>query len=656
MQKIAMPFNISLLGLTPDKLKGLGRVSALDHFDGATTDFHPEGLFSTKIFARVGDELRSLRFGYIDIKVEIFHPLIFFSLTKLKRMYGEIMSGKAWAVWSDEKKDFERGKPGEGARTGYAFFIEHWRDIGFDDGISNRRQQQIELIKKHYDIALTSKIVVMPAGLRDLEIDEFGRKSEDEVNKIYRQFIALSNIVVETSLITNPEVVDKARYDMQMRFCELYDHIESLIKGKKKLFLGKVASRRIFNGTRNVITSMNTAVLQLGKKGSPNSNSTIIGLYQYLQATLPVSTAQVMVFLQKMFPDINAAARLVDPKTLRVTDVFLHNRYYDKWATTEGVEKIISSFKEEDLRNIPLMIDGYFLGLLYLGPDGTYKVMQSIDELPKERLAEHVRPLTLTDVLYLSVYRHFSKYPLFVTRYPVTGVGSIYPSNTHLRVTVDFVERAMLDDGWQNAGEEHVAHEFPIMGSAFVNSLIPHSKNLARLGADFDGDTASGNIAYSDEAIEETRNFFNTKRAYVGTNGKLLYSCAVNTVELVVHNLTGEPDVGVGQELYQEEEDSVFTHQGKHYSLNKVLELSSSIPPTTVKMESIAWCVKPKEELDKLRLLSADPLVPMLGVVEGDTHYVLDGAHRLYLLDKAQAKDAQMILVTQEILQTALIN
>lgn len=541
MQKLTVPFNIGLLQLTPEKLKSVKQVKALDIMDGATNNFHPEGLFSTDIFGRVGDERRSLLYGYIDIKAPIFHPLIFMAITKLKRMYGDIMAGKVWAMWDESKKDFVKAKPSDGARTGFAFFLEHWRDIAYDEGNSNLRSEYIKLVNNHKDQAMTRHIVVMPAGLRDLEIDEFGRKSEDEINTLYRKFIALSNVIVESSLGTNAEVIDKPRYDMQLNFVALYDMIEALIKGKKKLFLGKVASRRIFNGTRNVITAMNTAVTELGKKGTPDFNSTIIGLYQYLQASLPVSIAQVRQFLTPMFPDVNSPAILVDPKTLRPREVFLHVRYYDKWATTEGIEKIISSFKEEDIRNQPLMIDGYYLGLLYLGPDGTFKVFNDISQLPASRLKEHVRPLTLTDLFYLSVYRHFNKYPIFVTRYPVTGIGSIYPSKTHLRVTVAHEERHMLDDSWIDAGEDYVAYEFPIMGSAFVNSLIPHSSHLKKLGADFDGDTASGNIAYSDEAIAEASKFFKTKKAYVGTDGKLLFSCAVDTVELVLHSLTGKP-------------------------------------------------------------------------------------------------------------------
>lgn len=546
MQKLAVPFNIALLHLTPEKLKGVKQVKVLDSLDGASTNFHPEGLFSTEIFGRMGDERREMIFGYINIKAPIFHPLIFMALTKLKRMYGEIMGSKTWALWDDAKKDFIKAKPSEGARTGFAFFLEHWDKIVFDNEqnpASNIRAEYIKIVERNKAVALTTNVVVMPAGLRDIEIDESNRKSEDEINVLYRRFIALSNIIVESSLETNPEVIDKPRYDMQLNFVALYDMIEDLIKGKKKLFLGKFASRRIFNGTRNVITAMNTTVPILGKKGSPGFNSTIIGLYQYLQATLPVSTAQVRDFLAPMFPDVNSPAVLVDPKTLRPKEVFLHVRYYDRWATTEGVEKVIASMKEEELRNQPLMVDGYYLGLLYLGPDGTFKVFNDISELPPSRLKEHVRPLTLVDMLYLSVYRHFSKYVLFPTRYPITGVGSIYPSTPHLRVTMDFEERRMLGMDWVDGGDDYVAYEFPVQGSAFVNSLILHSSHLKKLGADFDGDKASANVAYSDEAIAEARAFFGEKKAYIGSDGKILYSCAVDTVELVMHSLTGDPVV-----------------------------------------------------------------------------------------------------------------
>lgn len=665
MQKLTVPFNIGLLNLTPEKLQRVKQVKALDIFDGATTNFHPEGLFSTEIFGRVGDERRSLIFGYIDIKAPIFHPLVFMAITKLKRLYGEIVSGKTWAMWDESKKDFVKAKPSDGARTGYAFFLEHWKEIVYEEGTSNMRTEYIKLVEKHKDIALTRNIIVMPAGMRDIEIDELNRKSEDEINTLYRKFIALSNVIIESSLEINAEVIDKPRYDMQLNFVSLYDMIEALIKGKKKLFLGKVASRRIFNGTRNVITAMNTAVPVLGKKGTPGFNSTIIGLYQYLQASLPVSVAQVREFLTPMFPDVNSPAVLVDTKTLRPRDVFLHVRYYDKWVTTEGIEKIIASFKEEDLRNTPLVIDGYYLALLYLGPDGTFKVFQDINELPPSRMREHVRPITLTDLFYLSVYRHFHKYPIFVTRYPITGIGSIYPSNTHLRVTVGFEERRMLGEGWIDAGDDAVAYEFPIQGSAFVNSLIPHTSHLARLTADFDGDTSSGNIAYSDEAISEKEKFFKTKKAYIGTDGKLLYSCAVETIELVLHSLTGEPVVpvaavesfslmdGLNDADVPADDDNTFSYMGVKHSIADIEDMISHRTPEVVPMEEVQWNLGGKPELSGPRVATAPTVYPLVGIRDYCKTHILIGDHRLQKLHSKGAKEVSIIFVDQDMLDIA---
>jgi hypothetical protein len=47
---------------------------------------------------------------------------------------------------------------------------------------------------------------------------------------------------------------------MQQKFNEIYDTIERMIEGKKKLLMGKWASRNIMNGTSNVITAMDTSV------------------------------------------------------------------------------------------------------------------------------------------------------------------------------------------------------------------------------------------------------------------------------------------------------------------------------------------------------------------------------------------------------------
>jgi len=537
MNKTSVPFNVTLLRLNDQLLTGLKPVKVLDFFDGSTSDFHPEGLFSTEIFGRMGDEKRNYRFSYIDIKIEVIHPIIYRALGDLKKLYVEIINAQSYAVWNDEEKDFDKSDAING-QTGMYFFLKHWKDIVFKETKSIVREENAKLLYKYRDTALNKYIIVLPAGLRDIEFTAQNRISENEINTIYRSLIKQSNTINENVVKTSPELLDVPRLHLQLAFVELYNLLESQVKGKKKLMLGRWASRRIFNGTRNVITAMDTSVDVLGSEGNPGFNSTIIGLYQYLKASLPVSVFQIRRFLDPIFTDINKPANLINRETLKSEQVLLHSKYYNYWGTNEGIEKMINRFKDESIRNKPIIIDGYYLALIYKGPDGTFKVMHSIDELPENFSRKYVYPITFSEFLYISVYANAKKYPVLVTRYPVTGIGSIYPSRTHLKVTLKSEVRVPLDYAWKPTPES-TAYEFPLIGSAFVNSLIPHSSRLGRLGADFDGDTSSANICYSDESIRECETYFNSRRAYVGTNGEFINSTSVSTVELVLHNMTG---------------------------------------------------------------------------------------------------------------------
>jgi hypothetical protein len=151
--------------------------------------------------------------------------------------------------------------------------------------------------------------------------------------------------------------------------------------------------------------------------------------------------------------------------------------------TDEGLEKIITLFQEEGIRHKPLEINGYYLGLIYKGPEGTFKIFQDIDELPTGLNKKDVYPLTFCELLYISVYKVANTLPGFVTRYPITGTGSIYPSMIYLKTTVVGEKRRELDDEWQVV-EEQMAIEFPKPNTSFVNSLSPHSSHLVKLGAD----------------------------------------------------------------------------------------------------------------------------------------------------------------------------
>lgn len=533
-----IPFNVSIMDLTPGKLKGLKPVTSLAIFDGSGSSFHEEGLFSVSIFGKMGDDRRAMRFSYIDIHTQILHPVIFRALVNCKRLYGGIMAGTEYAIWNPEINDFERANAIDG-RTGYHFFLEYWKELDFGESESVSREQNVAVIKKYASVALSSKILVIPAAMRDVEVEN-GRVRMDDLNDPYQRLISISNTINNPGLVHNPEIINTARYSLQLTWNRLYESIENMVQGKKKLLMGKWASRRIMNGTRNVITAMNTSIPYLGAPGALGFNDSIIGLYQMMKAALPKARHFIRYgFLSKVFIEVSAPIYLVNKKTLKTEAVSLRSQYFDRWMTDEGVEKVITAFNDEDIRHKPLEIEGRYIGLIYKGPDGTFKLMQDIDELPEGRLKEHVSPMTFCELLYASVYRELQGLPLFITRYPVTGVGSVVTGKAYIKTTTRSEARRQLDDNWEPMDDTYIAREFPIPGTAFVNSVSPHSSRLAGLGADFDGDTVSANCTYSDESIQEIARHLKSKKAYVGTNGKFLHSTNVSTVELVLFNLTG---------------------------------------------------------------------------------------------------------------------
>jgi hypothetical protein len=533
-----IPFNVSILNLTPEVLGKMKPVTSLGIFDSSQTSFDESGLFSVSIFGKMGDDKRSLRFSFINLNISIFHPVVFRALLQCKRLYGGIMASTEYAIWNPVEKDFERSTPIDG-RTGYFFFLEHWKEIEYGKAESVTREQNVALIKKYTDVAMTDKMLVMPAGVRDVEVED-GRVRMDDLNEHYLRAISISNTITNAGLKHNPEIINTARYNLQLTFNRLYEAIENMVQGKKKLLMGKWASRRIMNGTRNVITAMNTSIPYLGAPGALGFNHSIIGLYQMMKAAMPRARHFIRYgFLSQVFLEVSAPAYLVNKETLKSEQVTLRSQYFDRWMTDEGIEKVITSFSDEDLRHRPLEIEGRYMGLIYKGPDGTFKLLHDIDDLPKDRSREHVYPMTFCELLYCSTYNKLQDLPLFITRYPVTGVGSLVTGCAYVRTTTRSEVRRELDYNWEPMDDEHVAREFPIINTPFVNSVSPHSSRLAGLGADFDGDTVSANCTYSDEAIAELQTHLRTKKAYVGTNGKFLHSTSVSTVSLVLFNLTG---------------------------------------------------------------------------------------------------------------------
>ena len=478
------PFNIDLLVLEQKDLAGVPRIEVLDIFDGVSQNFHPKGLFSSEYFGRAGEEKRNRLFGYIDLKIEVFHPLIFKLFCNLKSLYSDIMNGKEYAIFDSKIKDFVKSDPIVG-KTGFAFFIQHHKDIKFEERPSDKRETSIKVVNKYRDQnkALMSKIPVMPAGFRDYIIDSNGKPSEDDINKLYRKVLSTANMVSSVNKSANPEYLDSMRLSLQVGVMAIYDYIMDMLDGKNKFTMGKLMTRKIYRSTRNVITTYVPRHTSLKSPRLVSLNQTGVGLHQFVSACLPLVSKHLKDgIMGDIFTGPNTPAILVNPKTLKKEMVMGIEDEYDSWMTLDGLEKIVEKFELEELKHKHVMIKGMYAALIYKGKDNTFKVFQDIDALPEGYDKSLVTPLTMAELFYLTVYPWSNDIPCTVTRYPISGYGSMYPSMSYLITTNNSLIFKKLDDSW-NVTEEQ-AIEFPIYGEPFFNSICPSPSHIQRAGAD----------------------------------------------------------------------------------------------------------------------------------------------------------------------------
>ena len=538
------PVNLTILKPTKDLLQTLRPVRVSDIFDGMSTNFHEDGLFSVSTFGRVGSDERDKRFGFIDIKVPVFHPLLYKRLMSLKALYGTIISGKSFARWDPIANDLVLARvDDEGAGTGFGFFVQHWDKIRFHTTESLQRQMKIALLNKYKDKALTDKILVLPAGLRDIEIDAEGRKVEDELNSPYRRLIAVANTIPDAGNDFNAPYLDSSRRSLQTSFGLIYEMINQILYGKKGFIQAKWASRRIFNGTRNVISTMETASAVFDGPRSVDLQDTQIGLLQTMKSALPVAVHCLMTgWLSHVFGSADQSAVLVNPKTWHAEYVDVDVDVIDRWTTAEGLEKAIERFSETKIRNRPLRVENHYIGLVY-ADEKYFKIFNDIDQLPKHLSRKNVHPMTMTELMYLSGYRRWYELYTFGTRFPVAELGSMYPSKVYTRTTILASAKEELGEDWQPKGEGFIAREFPAheLTAPFMDSQAPHPSNLKNLQGDHDGDTMSCDTVYITESVEEVKKYLGSLASIMTPAGKLYTPANTDTIELVLRNLLRAP-------------------------------------------------------------------------------------------------------------------
>ena len=535
------PLNIRLLKLEPDQLARLPEITSPLILVPSTRTFHPEGLYSTEIFGTKGSIERMDNFAYINLKMNIIQPRFYKAMVAARSLYEDIIAGKAYALFNEDTLDFDQTTLDKG-RTGYNFFIEYFDRLEIPETGSDTRDLLIKQKNKYANKLLIDKLIVLPAGMRDVEVNEEGRiEEENEINGFYWSILSLSKTIPEGVYDYHPESLDNLRYRIQRKVQELYEYLfDSTFGGKRKFALGRWGYRAIRYGSRNVLGTVVNNLTELHSPDSIKPTQSTIGLYQFMKMIGPLANYHITQYLKEHIVQGNHVPfNLIDPKTLRTRAVTIPPEVYDYYLSKEGVDRFIDRFKIESLRHHPFEIQGYYAYLIYVD-DESFMRLTSIDDLPPGLNASKVRPMTLGEFIYFAMYMASTKVPRTNTRFPVANLGGAYPSLIHLKTTMEGLSRFERNRDGEITQMRYP--NLPILGMRFYDMDAPHTSHLAAQGADHDGDMEGSEALLTEESTTEVHELLQKASFYISPRGGATYSFSNNIAELVMKHVMTLPE------------------------------------------------------------------------------------------------------------------
>lgn len=514
-------------------------------YEPSSTSFHSEGFFSEQIFGMIGDTKRLVSFGYIDMHTYILQPLIYKNIIKLGSLYENIINGTEYAIFDNTINDFKKCPTPEttiDAGTGYSFFMKYLPKIEFKLTESRAREDRIKDIEKYKKEGnlFTKYLLVLPAGLRDIEEDQ-QRISQDDINKIYSSALSLG---LALSSLENAQsaVFDTVRLNLQKKMVEIYEYIYNIVDGKKGFINGVWAQRKITWGTRNVITGASYQCMTPNDLQVIKPDETKIGVLQAAKGLQPAVVHWVRVaFFDFIFGQRgNNKILLTNKSTLNLEYTEVTDQELAKFNTNEAIGDLISKFKNPHFAKRPVSIRDknnkeYYLFMVYdTGDEITlFRGMNDFKNVFNRQIKkEYIRPLTWLELFYLSTFSAIHngiEKTMFNTRYPVIQNESCYPSKIHLVSTTP--GRIIKLRSAISGNLRKIYNQYPVLDNPINNSCTIAALRAPGLDADYDGDMTSGNIMMSDTANIENLNYLNSIASVINSQKQLLIGAQTNGID-----------------------------------------------------------------------------------------------------------------------------
>lgn len=500
-----------------------------------------DGLFSEVIFGSTPEE-KSKTLGYINLGGKFFHPYAWEVLLRLNRKFDDVARGNGmWEVKDGVLTKLPEDKDNwELNNTGLQWLIDNFSkiDLTKSDSKSYIRAERVKFIKGciEKNSLFISKYVVIPLAYRDIERNNtsVGKIKKPEISQMYENLLKYSQAMKVDSI---GFVNNNLSYMIESSLVALRKLGQSLIHKKNGFFHKSVLGKNQDYGARSVIS---TPVLSDVLKPSDNPVNMLhagIPLSQCISMGFPFIMKYISDFFRKEFETagVNYPVYKRNKETgkMELNHVKLDNpmEFYNNEYIKKQMKKYINFYES---RFYPIEIP---VG----DPDGNKYYMAAVgkitpaDEFNPLNSSISNRPFTWTDLLYIAAAESLKDKHVIITRYPVSNYLGSHPNKIHVLSTLRTFP--VMIGGELYPYYPIINYGADDIDTLFIDTVTMSNAYLKALGGDYDGDTVSAKMVYTEEANEELNNLLYSYKHYFTLKGDLIRTLG-NEVYLTFYNMS----------------------------------------------------------------------------------------------------------------------
>ena len=532
------PLKLELMGDHEIEMNRLPRVTSAMMFQKGNIPTE-DGLFSYEIFGSTS-ESRRLQYAYIDLGRKFFHPYAYECLTNVSQNVEKCAAGMdTWAIAQGKLVKTVEGEEGyDPEATGLRWLINHFDELKFERNDSYIHNQYVDVLTGSTKEQLfISKFVVIPVLYRDVS---FRGNSRDipEINDMYKRLLQLVNAMNASSMALFMNNTEK---NIQDAMVTIRRYGQELIKGKRGFIKQHMLGKNTVYAARNVITQPSYANAKLPRDIQVDMFHTGFPIATCCSMGYPFIEHWIMNFISKEFVTKSRKQVLhrkedgsYEMKNMSLGDVAARfTPHYIKRKTEQFMETYGKRFEPI---TIP-MADGTEMMMLFTGTP------YSTDPRNPNAPATARRPMTWTDLLYMACVNtlEYGGKMAYVTRYPLVDYFGTFPTMIRVTSTVETCKMEVSGVKYPFYPVIRPNDTMDAISTQFCDTVTMDNIFLDGIGGDYDGDTTSEKMMFSDEANQEAFNIMTDVTHFVSIGGKLVQMIK-NEAYLTFYNMTATAD------------------------------------------------------------------------------------------------------------------